>query len=575
MTDRLTSLTRTPGAVIYTRVSTGEQDKHGTSPETQRDACRQKAQALGLPIVAEYHDGGISGGFLLTRAGMQSALADINTGRADTLICANISRYSRDVEHQQAIKKAVKAAGGRLVFCDMDFDDTPEGDLAFGIMGGFAEYEKAVIKTRTVGGRIKKAEQGIQPARTSSPAGYHIVSKPDVLAGKYPLDTLGTYLIVDTEAVLVRGLFADYAAGATLPGLARRLNDSGVPTRKGGQFWRPSTLRGILTNPVYKGLGAYGKTNHYQNEARIGSLSERSGKTLTTSSFVRPADPAAWITWTVPALVSEDQWNTVQTRMTQNRRQASGNPRRVRMLAGRILCPECGAGLTVTHHLIGGQLKHGGQRVPTYICGKYQDKMISTGQRGCLPTSYPVSAVEDAVQLALLDAMQHPKAIANALAAYQEASPNPAANEPGADSLARVTNELNTLQKKQASAVQAQIAGIMAGAEPSAYSAVFAEIAAERTALEEKQRRLSAGPRKHSARQTAPSPPADMGHILADVRRVLSSPDIADTEKRLVLGTVLTHVSPAKDKDGLRVRVEFLPSALPIPQETLQSFSFC
>ena len=99
---------RTPGAVIYTRVSTGEQDKHGTSPETQLDACRAKALALGLPIIAEYYDGGISGGFLLARPGMMAALADIQTGRADTLICPNVSRYSRDVEHQQAIKKAVE-----------------------------------------------------------------------------------------------------------------------------------------------------------------------------------------------------------------------------------------------------------------------------------------------------------------------------------------------------------------------------------------------------------------------------------------------------------------------------------
>ena len=100
MTERNVTSQRTPGAAIYTRVSTGEQDKHGTSPETQRDACRTKALALGLPIVAEYHDGGVSGGFLLARPGMQAALADIQTGRATTLICANISRYSRDVEHQ-------------------------------------------------------------------------------------------------------------------------------------------------------------------------------------------------------------------------------------------------------------------------------------------------------------------------------------------------------------------------------------------------------------------------------------------------------------------------------------------
>ena len=144
---------RTHAAVLYTRVSTGEQDKHGTSPETQRDACRAKALSLGLPVVAEYYDGGVSGGFLLTRTGFQAALSAIKSGQADTLICPSISRYSRDVEHQQAVKKAVLAVGGRLVFCDAEFEDTPAGDLNFVIQGGFAEYERKAIADRLSKGR--------------------------------------------------------------------------------------------------------------------------------------------------------------------------------------------------------------------------------------------------------------------------------------------------------------------------------------------------------------------------------------------------------------------------------------
>ena len=50
------------GAVIVTRVSTGEQAKNGTSLESQLDACRLKALTLNLPIIAEYEDAGISGG---------------------------------------------------------------------------------------------------------------------------------------------------------------------------------------------------------------------------------------------------------------------------------------------------------------------------------------------------------------------------------------------------------------------------------------------------------------------------------------------------------------------------------
>lgn len=63
--------------MIVTRVSTSEQVKHGTSLESQAEMCRAKALSLSLPIVAEYEDAGISGGFLLLREGMQKTLADI------------------------------------------------------------------------------------------------------------------------------------------------------------------------------------------------------------------------------------------------------------------------------------------------------------------------------------------------------------------------------------------------------------------------------------------------------------------------------------------------------------------
>ena len=226
MTDRSTTLIRIPGAVIYTRVSTGEQDKHGTSPETQVAACRAKAQTPGPPIAAEYHDSGVSGGFLLARPGIQAALADIQMGRADTLICANISRYSRDVEHQQAIKKAVKSAGGRLVFCDMDFDDTPEGDMTFGFMGQFAQYERQAIRQRTMDGKVARAADGKQPCRPAY--GYHVITNAEVQCGLYPAGSAGQYLVVEEKAAVVRRLFTDYAAGISLNSLARALIAGGT-----------------------------------------------------------------------------------------------------------------------------------------------------------------------------------------------------------------------------------------------------------------------------------------------------------------------------------------------------------
>jgi len=331
--------TNAHGAVLYFRVSTGEQAEHGTSLESQRDVCRAKANNLTLPIVAEHEDAGVSGGLLQSRPGIQAALADIRAGLADTLICANISRYSRDVEHQQRIKKDVKAAGGRVVFCDMDFDDTPEGDLAFNIMGGFAQYEKQLIKTRSMKGKRKRAEEGQQPQRSTPAYGYHIVTNAQVECNLYPPEMRGRYLIVEEQAEIVRELFTRYAAGGIgFPPLARDLNARRIPASRGG-IWHPVCVSIILRNPVYKGEPAYGRISRTLGEAGPADRHSLTGAPLIRPRAVeRPGQP---IMLTSPAIVSEELWEQVQARMTTNQTQQGGNPRRARMLSGRAFCP-CG-----------------------------------------------------------------------------------------------------------------------------------------------------------------------------------------------------------------------------------------
>lgn len=67
---------------------------------------------LTAEIIAHHEDAGVSGAFYESRSGIQAAIRDIETGRADVLIVYNVSRLSRDREHQSAIKKRVELAGG-------------------------------------------------------------------------------------------------------------------------------------------------------------------------------------------------------------------------------------------------------------------------------------------------------------------------------------------------------------------------------------------------------------------------------------------------------------------------------
>lgn len=456
MTDRLTALTRTRGAVIYTRVSTGEQDKHGTSPETQRDACRKKAQALGLPVIAEYYDGGISGGFLLMRTEFQAAIADIQAGRADTLICLNISRYSRDTEHQQAVKKAVRSAGGRLVFCDMDFDDTPEGDLAFGIMGGFAQYEKAVIKDRTMRGKRKRAEEGQQPQRSRPPYGYHIVTNAEVTTGLYPAEMRGRYLIAEETAAVVRRLFAAYHSGEySLSTLCRAFNAEGIATPAQGRAWREATVRVILMNPVYKGEPVSGRQKVSTDESRLGQRHKLTGRLIVTPEVRTLTPEDKRLTLSAPPLVTEAVWEAVQERLKRNNGEGGGSPRQVRMLSGHAFCPVCGgkAGFK--------QQKANGKRYRYFICNAHKDARYQHGISPCRGDVYPMAVVEQAVLQAMRDAWQDPNALAAAQKAFEHVAPAPAPQDTAA--ALPILAALEELKAEETATAQAQIAGIRAG----------------------------------------------------------------------------------------------------------------
>lgn len=556
------SVDKARGAVIVTRVSTGEQAKHGTSLETQLELCRLQAAGLNLPIIAEYEDAARSGALLKYRAGMMSAIADIEAGRADTLVTMDLDRYSRDVEHQWSIKKAVEAAGGRLVFCDMEFEATPEGDLNFTIQGGFKQYERHSIRRRTMRGKRKRAEQGQQPVRGTSPYGYHIPTNKDVLQGKYAYDQIGRYLLDEATAPTAGRIWmAYYHRTHSLPSLARELNQEGIPS-PAGRLWQATTLHNLLSNPVYKGQPISGRWEAYTDEGRIDRPHPINGIPIKRPNGLRPAPPERWIVLSAPPLVSEEIWDAVQARLNENRARQGGNPRRMRMLSGRVYCPHCGAKAIINHSSCRGK------RYLYYICRSYHTAAGQLGVRQCVGDVYPVEAMEAATVRALSEAAEKPEAVA----AYHQAQPESAeAVAQARRELADLDAALRDIAEEEAAAVQAQIAGLRAGASPQAYTQVFAALAARRKEAQERrdvqaqalERRPGAKPTKAGA-----GPEEIQASLLADVREALASADVEGAEKRHLLGLVVDRVVCGKDEP----EVWFAPGAFGTNiQQTLQT----
>jgi site-specific DNA recombinase len=108
--------------------------------------------------------------------------------------------------------------------------------------------------------------------------------------------------------------------GHSLRGLAKQLIAQGVPNPRGGTSWNASTIRGILTNPVYTGIVSAGR-NHYRPAKKRVSAYKAVGGGNGSSDRLPPED---WITVAqLPAIVSQEQFDMVQRKLKQNQRFAS------------------------------------------------------------------------------------------------------------------------------------------------------------------------------------------------------------------------------------------------------------
>jgi DNA invertase Pin-like site-specific DNA recombinase len=517
-------------AVIYVRVSTEDQAENGTSLETQELACLRRASELGRAVHAILRDEGVSGALYEARGGVQSALRAVEEGKADVLIVHSISRLSRDVEHQQAISKRVARAGARLEVCDLPSSDTEEGDLMFGITGAFAQYERKLIRKRTLAGSRRVAEKGRQPSRGQRPFGYDIVTSADVLRGTRPKGDEGTYVIREDEAQLVRMIFERYTNGGSLRGTAERLNADGVLTPRGREIWQPRTIEYILTNPVYRGAATYGLRVSEHDERR------RTERGLKTTQVQRRRVEGALAEIPAPPIVDASLWEAANVKLASAKRILGGNPDRVYLLSRIARCPECGRGLR-------GQSTTGHRY---YICNRTE--------RSAHPKkAYPARELEMLVTEALAQAAEATVWLVAAAEAYRlEACGTPPRVD--ADVLRR---DLSALDAREQATARAQVEALIGGRDGAVYDKLLAEIGLQRKVLSDQ---LSATDVAMTATPETIDP-FSANEALRALRRVMVSGHLTVAERREALSSFVRDLRPTDD--GVVLQLATAPTGTP------------
>lgn len=232
-------------AVVYARVSSEEQAKHGFSIENQKKVCIEFAEKSGYIVDKVFVDEGKSAKNL-DRPEIQELMSYCSKKKNNikALVIWRLDRISRNnTDYHGVLRPLLAKKGIKLLSATEANVETIEGELMRNIGMSFAEYERQVIGARTLAGLRQKAEQGEYPHQ--APLGYKNVSRED--GSK-------TIIINDKTAFYVKQAFNLYDSGMySLKSLTAKLYEDGFRTAKGHKVPK-SSVEYMLKNIFYTGV---------------------------------------------------------------------------------------------------------------------------------------------------------------------------------------------------------------------------------------------------------------------------------------------------------------------------------
>ena len=145
---------------LYARVSTDAQ-----TTDNQLQDLREAAQRHGWTVVAEFVDQGISGAKGRDkRPGFDAMMKGIARKDFDMVASWSVCRLGRSLQHLVHLLGELEARGVDLYLHVQAIDtSTPSGRAMFGMLGVFAEFERAMISERVKAGLARSTKKGGRP----------------------------------------------------------------------------------------------------------------------------------------------------------------------------------------------------------------------------------------------------------------------------------------------------------------------------------------------------------------------------------------------------------------------------
>ena len=178
-------------------------------------ACSERGWEL-LEIVRDVERKGVRAP---DRSGLARALRRMQDGDASCMVIDSLPRLSPAVTELGSILKAIGRTGARFVSLEDQIDTAePAGRKAVNVIATVSGWEHERFSERTRQGLAAPRAKGSSISSSSRPSVQDIPPLKERIAEMR-------------------------AEGMTLQAIADWLNDSGVPTLRGGQRWRPSSVQ--------------------------------------------------------------------------------------------------------------------------------------------------------------------------------------------------------------------------------------------------------------------------------------------------------------------------------------------
>lgn len=311
---------------VYVRVSTGRQDEHELSPDSQIKLALDYAKKNNIVVPAEYifHEkGGVSGKRADRRPYFQQmiGLAKSQEHPIDVILVWKYSRFARNQEESIVYKTMLrKNCNVDVISISEPLVEGPFGSLIERIIEWMDEYYVIRLSGEVTRGMTENALRGNYQARP--PLGYRIEHK-----GEPPV-------IVPEEADIVRMIFQKYVHDRlSLMEICRQLNALGLKTSRNKEFEKRS-LTYILQNVSYTGKVRWNRTENETNR-------------------IKPEDEWIIADGKQPAIITEDLFEAAQERMKREYFPKYRKPSITvtHWLGGLLKCSACGRTLSTSRQV--------------------------------------------------------------------------------------------------------------------------------------------------------------------------------------------------------------------------------